>query len=288
MEIFTTRRPGVGQSRENGEENQKTQQRDEPGGGGRMIAHRVGPDGLHEQRKKAEQESPFQNETAQQLPGGQFHFPSAATAPAETPRPSQREKRERPDPPTRCPAACRSTQNAAAAPARDTSSWAARFRRTASGRTAASPGSPARAGRQAQGRDSRTGRWDFWSSRSPKPAAAGLRLCRVFSARQTCGAWCPAALGSIRVRRHTIACRPVVSQNGKHAGPVNFVLADDGFRSAAVGLDVDAARAAGKFLQLRHGIGAAVAAIAGVELQNDFEVSCSRRKCPTAVSPSTG
>src|SRR2546430_17319946 len=62
--------------------------------------------------------------------------------------------------------------------------------------------------------------------------------------------------------------------------PVQLVLADDGFRTAAAGLDVKGLCAARIFFQFRHRITATVAAIAGVELRDDVRLRVAAEQIP--------
>src|ERR1035438_794201 len=62
--------------------------------------------------------------------------------------------------------------------------------------------------------------------------------------------------------------------------PVHLVLADDSVGSAAVGLDMDGARAAGILLEHCHRVGAAFAAIGSVKLHDDFALGVAEEEIP--------
>src|ERR1035437_2827357 len=66
----------------------------------------------------------------------------------------------------------------------------------------------------------------------------------------------------------------------KHAGPVDFVLADDRFRAAAVGFDMNGADAARILVQHDHRINPALATVAGVELHDDFRPGVAEENVP--------
>src|SRR2546423_4022429 len=57
---------------------------------------------------------------------------------------------------------------------------------------------------------------------------------------------------------------------GEHGLPIDRVLANNGLRTGAVGLNVNGSHAARILLEHGDGIGAAVAAITGIELHDDL------------------
>ena len=170
-----------------------------------MIAHRVRPDGLHEQREEAEQEPTLQNK-CREFPGRGFVFHP----------PRQRERKRR--------AHGEQKKGKDQIHPRDAGQRAdpfkmgrrllrvihpARQRVLIEGKLAGQQhrqdGQPAqRVERERAAGGSGAG---IFGGHVAKPAPDRLKPCRIFSALRSCARWWRAVLCSTRVRRHTIACR---------------------------------------------------------------------------------